>query len=471
MKIYFINPPADEGVKQVREGRCMQRAGAWTAIWTPISLALCAAVVRKEGIEVKLTDCIVEDISFPHLQKMIEGYRPELVVINAVTPSIESDLSTVRWIKKIDHHIKTAVIGIHGTALPDNCFEIEPELDYVVRGEPEYTVCDIALAIRDSKEIPTIAGISYQVSGEIFHNQERAAIKNLDELPFPAWDLIRRDKYRMPFTNKKFLLVATSRGCPYRCTFCADNAYYGKKLRLKSPQRVVDELAWDKEKFGIDEFLFWTESFTINKEFSQDVAEEIIKRGLKVSWVCNSRVDNVDKDMLKRFKEAGCWMIGYGVESGNQRVLDSVNKEIKLEQTVQAINLAKACGLDVTAHCILGFPGETKETVKQTIRFVKKLDIDFAQFYCAVPFPGSELYNLSRKKGWINTSNWRRFEQNYSVLNTGSITAEEIMRLRSKAIKAFYLRPKIIFRTLRRIKSWTGLKKFISMVKDFLTWV
>lgn len=471
MRVYFINPPAADGIKQVREGRCMQRAGAWTAIWTPVSLAISAALLRKEGREVKLSDCIAEEINFPHLKELTSSFQPDLAIINTATPSIASDLSTVEHLKSVVLRLKIAVIGIHGSALPENCFKIAPQLDFVIRGEPEYTIRDLALTIQNEGDFSKVEGISYKKDGKIIHNKERKPIEDLDELPFPAWDLIDRDRYRIPFTGKRFLLVATARGCPHRCTFCADRTYYGNRLRTRSPKKVAEELEFNKRGYGIDEFLFWSESFTINRNFAFSVAQEIIERNLKIRWVCNSRVDDVNKEMLKKFKEAGCWMIGYGVESGNQKVLDSVKKGTNIQQTIDAVNLAKAAGLEVTAHCIVGFPEDTKETIRETIRFVKDLDVDFAQFYCAVPFPGSELFEEAKKNKWINTDDWRSFEQNYSVLDTDNLKAEEIMTLRREAYRQFYLRPKIIFKTLKRIRSPKYLKNFIHMVKDFLTWI
>jgi len=471
MKVCFVNPPAADGVKQVREGRCMQRSGAWTAIWTPISLALCAQVVRKEGIDVKLSDCIIENIDFLDLQKMVREYLPQLIVLNVVTPSIESDLSTIKLIKEVDRNIKTAIIGIHGTALPEDCLKLSGDLDCVIRGEPEHAVRDIALAVKEKRDFSEIKGITYRADGRIINNPDREVIENLDELPFPAWDLIKKEKYKMPFTGNQFLLIATSRGCPYRCVFCADNTYYGRRLRLRTPKSIVDELEWNKREFHIKDFLFWTESFTINRDFSFGVAKEIIKRGLKIRWVCNSRVDNVDSEMLGVFKEAGCWMIGYGIESGSQKTLNMVRKGTTVEQAREAVAMAKDVGLKVTAHCVIGFPGETKKDIIKTIDFAKKINIDFAQFYCAVPFPGSELYNEAVEKGWINTKDWRMFEQNYSVLDTPLIKAQEIMALRNRAYREFYFRPKIVLKVILQINNLIRLKNLILMFREFYNWI
>ncbi len=472
MRVLLLNPPAADGVRQVREGRCMQRAGAWTAVWTPISLATCAAVLRRGGHEVRLRDCIVEDIDFNRLAYIVSAFRPGLVVFNAVTPAIVSDLSTARLVKAIAPQARCAAIGIHGTALPAETLDMEPALDIVVRGEPEITVAELA-AGRDNSSIP---GISWRANGTIAHNPDRPFVADLDELPFPAWDLIRTALYRMPFSGERFLLVGTGRGCPYSCAFCADHTYYGKRLRLRSAGSVADELQRNLRDFGVRDFLFWSESFTLSRRFAAALAEEVIRRRLPVRWVCNSRVDHVDRELLELLRRAGCWMIGYGIESGVQRILDSVRKGTTLEQARRAVAASHAAGLQVTGHCVLGFPGETRADVLQTIRFAVDLDLDFAQFYCAVPFPGSELYERARGAGWICSDDWSRFEQNFSVLDCRGAwprapTPEEIMQLRRAAYRRFYLRPRLIARTLKGTHSLQQFGRLAGGVRDFLTWV
>jgi radical SAM superfamily enzyme YgiQ (UPF0313 family) len=467
MRVLLVNPPAADGVRQVREGRCMQRAGAWTAVWTPISLATCAAVLRQRGHQVRLRDCIVESVGFDRLAHIIAAFGPDLLVFNAVTPSIISDLSTARLAKSLDPAILCAAIGIHGTALPRETLELEPALDLVVRGEPEMTVAELA----EGGDISAVAGVSWRADGALTHNPDRSFVQDLDQLPFPAWDLIQTDLYRMPFSGERFLLLGTGRGCPYRCTFCADRTYYGNRLRLRSPTSVADEIERNIRDFGIRDFLFWSESFTLSRRFACAVAEEIVRRRIEVRWVCNSRVDHVDRELLELFRRAGCWMIGYGIESGVQRILDSVRKGVTVEQARAAVAASHAAGLQVTGHCVLGFPGETRADILQTIRFARELDLDFAQFYCAVPFPGSELYDEARAAGWITTDHWSRFEQNFSVLTTPQLTAQEVMELRRAAYRRFYLRPNLIARTLKRTQSLQQFGRLAGAVKDFLTWV
>jgi len=466
-KIYLINPPAFEGVKMVREGRCMQRKGAWTSVWPPVSLALCGAILEKEEHIVKLSDCIVEEIDLPLLKEKIKEFKPDFVVINTATPSIIGDLELAKAVKEINYKTFVTAIGIHVTALANECLIMAPDLDCIIRGEPEMTVLDLVNNLEDEWE--EVDGISWKNRERILHNKDREPV-SMDSLPVPAWHLIDLKNYLMPFTLNPFVLVATGRGCPHPCNFCADHVYYGKKLRLPSPEKIVNELAYVQERYGINEFLFWSEAFTLNRKFAREVAKGIIEKNLKVCWVCNSRVDNVDYELLKLFKQAGCTMVGYGIESATQEILDNSKKGITLEQIKKAVEDTKKAGLDATGHCIIGLPGETKESIERTVKFTIDLKLDFVQYYCAVPFPGSQLYKQALKEGWINTSDWRKYEQNFSILNFPKISAEETMKLRKKAYKTFYSNPAVVFRTLKRLKSPAEWKNFIRMAREFVEW-
>ncbi len=466
----MVNPPAPQGVEMVREGRCMQRKGAWTAVWSPISLASIAATLEQEGFQCQLVDCIIEGLGIEGLLSRAKKYPPHLAVINTATPSIEADLKTAAMLKEAFPGITTLAIGIHVTALPDDCLEMEPDLDGIVRGEPELTIREAAERLRLKKSLAGVHGLSLRERDQIRHYPDRDSA-NLDKLPFPAWHLVKRDLYRMPFSNRPFLLVGTNRGCPYGCEFCADSTYYGRKIRLKSPERLVRELDWIKTKFGIRDFLFWAESFTLNPEWTKDVAKAIIKARLDIAWVCNSRPDQVDPELLERIHAAGCWMIGYGLESGSDEMLKAMNKKVTVDQNREAVLMAKRAHLDVTAHMVIGFPGETEDTIRKTIEFARSLPLDFAQFYCAVPFPGSRLYIEAKKQGWLNTTDWTLFEQNYSVLDLPTMSAHEIMQWRRKAYYSFYLSPRRLLNIPGRFMSRSGISQMWRMLREFRDWV
>ena len=468
MRAMMINPPAAAGVNMVREGRCMQRAGAWTAVWAPISLATIAAVLSREGIQCRLDDCIIEGVNTAGVLARAREFKPDLIVINTATPSIESDLDLATTLKAELPNAVTIAIGIHVSALPRESLALAPGLDAVVIGEPELTVRDAALAARDKKPISGIPGIG--VRGKQKTPAPAREPADLDALPMPAWDLVKTDLYRLPFSGRPFLLLGTSRGCPYTCRFCADAAYYGRRLRVKSPGRIVAELQTARDKYRVSDFLFWAESFTLRREWTQAVLEEIIRADLGIRFVCNSRADHVDPGLLELLRRAGCWMIGFGLESGNQGILDIMGKNITVEQNRQAVLWAKAAGLQVTAHLALGYPGETAETIADTIRFARRLPLDYAQFYCVVPFPGSRMFQLCLDQELFIDEPWERFEQNFSIISTPELSAAEVMAWRSRAYRSFYLRPSRVWRVLRHEVGLRGLPRFLRMMWDFRAW-
>jgi len=449
----------------------MQQEGAWTTVWPPLSLALISSLLEREDWEVQLLDCGVEGIDMDGLRRKMSEFGPDFIVFTTATPTIVGDLLVARLAKEVCPGSKVACFGIHVTVFPEESFCLARDLDYIVRGEPEFTFRELAQAVKGERPISKISGVSYQGSGGLVHNPDRGFPDRLDELPFPAWHLINPIHYRLPFSGRPFLLITPARGCPYQCIFCAAMTYYGRKLRYHSPERVVEEMKWIKDKFGVEDLLFWSEVFNARRDFVLAVCDEIERKDVRLNWVCSNRVDQVDREVLKRIRRAGCWMISYGIESGCQEILDRSKKGANLEQTRKAVCLAKEAGLEVVGHFVLGLPGETRETIKETFRFAKGLGLDYAQFYCAVPLPGTSLYDLARSSGWLSTSDWTGFEQNFSVMNLPGLSSTEVMKLRKKAYKDFYLRPRRIIRVLRKIKGFREVRGLFKKALDFSAWI
>lgn len=470
MRIYLVNPPADNGIQMVREGRCMQRKGAWAAVWPPVTLSTMAGMLKRKGFTVKLSDCIVENITYQGLKDKIAEVRPDLVVINTATASIYSDLKCVKIVKSVSQQIKTIVFGLHVTVLPDEAFSLASELDYVIRGEAEFCLLELVSALKNRCDITEIKGLSYRDKHNIRHNADRGFDDNLNDLTMPAWEFINVNNYRLPLSGEPFLLVTTSKGCPHACLFCPAKPFYGRKLRFRNFSAVVDEMEYVKKKYGVKQFLIWSESFTENREYVFSLCNEIIRRKLDVSWVCNSRVDRVDIELLKIIKRAGCWMVGYGIESGVQEILDNTKKGITVGQIERAVDLAKKAGLEITAHVIFGLPGETIATGRRTIKWLKRLGLDFIQVYCVVPWPSSPLYDIAKKNNWLRTDDWRLFEQNHSIMDIETISSKEVESLRRRAFWEFYLSPGNIVRVLKKIRL-SNLKESIGMIREFISWI
>ena len=343
--------------------------------------------------------------------------------------------------------------------------------DAVIIGEPEATALEFARAAADGKKLDGISGIVYRNGKKIIRNSPRPPIEDLDSLPFPAWDLVNRDLYRMPLTNRRFLLITTARGCPHACDFCADTTFYGRKLRARSPAKVADEMEHVREKYGINEFLFWSESFTLDRKHAEAMADELIRRGGGFRWVCNSRVDGVDDALVLKFRDAGCWMIGFGFETGDEATLRRMKKGTTLRQAEEAVAACRRHGVEATGHFVIGYPGETEESAGRTAEFAKKLNLDFAQFYCAVPFPGSPLYERAKAKGWLATNDWRKFEQNMCVLKVDGATPEDVEKWRRSAYLKFYANPARALKILGRIRSPGDAMGIIKGLREFISWI
>jgi radical SAM superfamily enzyme YgiQ (UPF0313 family) len=330
-------------------------------------------------------------------------------------------------------------------------------------------------AVEKGRNLGEVLGISFKAKdGTVVHNEDRPFNENLDDLPFAARHLLENARYTLPVINEPYTLIITSRGCPYACIYCTAHQYYGKKLRLRSAENVVDEMQECLEKQSIRNFTMWSDTFNQNRKFVMEVCAEIKKRGLekKIRWMANSRVDHVDAEVLKEMRSSGCIGVSYGVESGVEEILKNMKKGATAEQARVAVRLTKEAGIEVLTHIIFGLPGETLDTINETIRYVKELDPDYAQFYCAIPFPKTELEEMGKKNGWITTEDYAKYELNQPILNLPTLSVEDLQKARSRAYREFYLRPAYILKRLRKIKSLKDLMVNYRQARDFIqSWI
>jgi len=457
MKVLILNPPNPDHEKYVREGRCEQRASSFQYLMVPISLPSIAGLLRERGLDVKIVDCVAEEYDSQKTIKIIKKYDPGLIIFNIATVTYEGDKNFMALVRKAQPKAHLTAIGIHVTALAMETL-IDTKLDSVIRGEPEMTALKLAIALQQEKSLKKIKGLSCKGNPSLINNQARPMISDLDTLPFPARDLINNKLYKMPVYNRPYTLIITSRGCPNGCSFCTASLYYGSKIRMRSPENILAEIKEVLQVHKIKDITFWADTFTYNRNFVFKLCQAIIDSGLKFRWMCNARVDKVDLEMLQIMKKAGCEIVSYGVESGVQKILDRVGKNITLKQIRQAFLWTRKAGLESAAYIIFGLPGETKKTIQETMRFVKKINPDYIQFYSAIPYPGTKFYKEAFEKDWIVTSNWEDFEQGKNIISTPQLSVEELAKLRKMAYLQFYLRPVYI---------WGRLKVFIKKPKDF----
>ncbi len=443
MKILIANLPSFKGKMFVKEGRCSQSKKFWNTIWPPYSLVSLAAVLEQSGNKVRVYNYPADSLKLTDFSEFIKEFSPDAVIASCTTPTITDDLAAASLIKRLSPQTKIIFFGIHGSVFFEDILQNSPFVDFIIRGEPEITARELIAFLKGEPGLKCkdIRGLVWRDMDTVISNEDRPLISNLDDLPFPAWHLVDIRKYKLPFIGKPYLLVVPGRGCVDKCLFCYAHKYYGRKNRRHSAERMIKEMIYYRQRFGINRFFFWTENFTQDRKFLGEMLDLMLERRLDVRWSCNSRVDTADFALFKKMKKAGCQMIAFGVESGNQNILDAARKEITLEQIETAFARAHKAGLQTIANCIFGLPGESQATMRQTMKFLERLNPTYAQFYTAVPRPGSEFYELACRKNWLESADWSRFHQGDYVLNIDGLRGPEVTAFISRARIGFYLKP------------------------------
>jgi radical SAM superfamily enzyme YgiQ (UPF0313 family) len=463
MRTYFLNPSIGENEKYIREGRCMQKASSWVAIWPPLALATLASMAEKR-VPVRLVDGNVESLTITGLLADIKEFGPDLIVINTGFPSIDADMGVAKDIKEALPDIKILAFGVYFALLEKEGFLNYPFLDFGIAGEPEDTFDEIICALDEKrKDFDRIKGLIYKDDSGVHITGERPLIDNIDKIPFPDRSLLKNDRYRLPHNNKPFTLINSARGCPYKCIYCIVCPYYGRKVRNHSVGYIIDEIKHCVNKYNIHEILFWEEIFTIDKNRVMALCEAILKNNLSINWAATTRVDRLDEELLTMMKRAGCYLLGLGIESGDQTILDNAKKGMTIADIRKAVDLCKKAGVKTMGHFIFGLPGESRETANNTIKFMLELGLDYMQCYCAVPYPKTELGQLAKKNNWIRADKWSMYDfGGSSILCTDTMNPEEVEYFRKKAFRRFYFRPLYILKTIRQIRfsQLFGLLKF-----------
>lgn len=391
----------------------------------PLGLCYLGAVLEKEGFEVEILDLLVSRFSIKKIVDRLKEFKPEIAGAGPITINYPTALRALEVCK--EHGAITVIGGCHVSFYDMEALGEAPYLDIVVSGEGEYTLLDIV----KGKDLRNIDGITYREDGEIVKNPPRKLIENLDELPFPAKHLVPLSKYR---AYKTGCAMMTSRGCPYSCTFCVGGKMVGRKPRFRDIKLCIDELEEIVYHYGFDIVNVVDDLLTINHKRVFALCDEIIERGIKVQWTAFSRVDTVTKELLSKMKEAGCIFILYGVESGNQRILDLAKKRTTLEKIRKGVSLSNEVGIVTLSSFILGLPGETEETVRESLEFGKSLGNQYG-FHILTPYPGTEIREKAEELGLkILHNDWLRYDANQAITETNDVSAEYI----NKVAKEFY---------------------------------
>ena len=438
--ITLVNPPYPSGSHQHPP-------------FTPLGLGYLAAFLEKAQYKIDVIDCQALRLTHEGFRSEIAKRQPDIVGITSTTLTYKSGLQIAKITKETHPNCLTLMGGSHVSFWDTEALQECTELDIVVRKEGENTMLELAEKVEAGKSFHDVLGITYRKNGKPVKNPDRPYIENLDALPFPAHHLWPIERLRKHGTV--IFPLVTSRGCVYWCDFCTAVRMFGRRYRMRSPKNVVDEIEYLQKKFGAHQFTFYDDAFTVDQERAAEICREITSRKLKIEWDCETRVDMVTKDLLRTMKEAGCFAVWLGVESGSQPVLDAMRKGITPAQTIKAFKWAKEAGLMTVANVILGFPGETKETVWETITFIDRIKPDDVGYYIATPYPGTPLYEQVVKEGLLTTTDFNKFDTATPVFKMGTMTGEELRELRERAFQRFYLRPRYFFSMLGRGRFWS----------------
>lgn len=444
MKPLFLNPPTFEDFDGGAGAR-YQASREVTSFWYPTWLCFPAAMIEGS----RVVDAPVQKFN---LEKCLEIAKDfDLVVMYTSTPTLKIDIETARRIKAQKPATVTVLTGPHVTILPEESLKAGiGAIDIVCRGEFDYAVKELC----EGREWERVEGISFQRDGKVTHTPDRPILTDLDALPFVA-PIYKRDlpisEYVIPHFKSPYVAIYTSRGCPAKCTFCLwPQTYSGQKMRTRSPQSVYEEVKWIKENLPeVKDISFDDDTFSADKKHARTVAELI--KPLNVSWVINARA-NCDYETLKVMREAGLHHVIVGFESGSAQILKNIKKGVTKEQAIQFVKDCKKLGITIHGAFIMGLPGETRETIKETIAYAKMLDLESIQVSLASPYPGTEFYEQCKKEGWIASDAYiDDTGHQMCIINYPHLSNAEIFKAVEEFYNKFYFRPKYILRSIGRM--------------------
>lgn len=457
MRVLLINPPYKES----------------TYTSPPLGLAYIASVLRRSGHEPSILDCPALRLDYGDIARAVRDFRPGLVGITAMTPVIREAIESAKAVKSASD-VPIVLGGPHASIMPGETLKNVKEIDFIARGEGEMIIRDLVNTLDRGGGIDRVKGLSFRMGTRIRHNPAMPLINDLDSLPFPARDLLPMGRYRQHIGHpSSFATMVTTRGCPYSCTFCT-KAVFGHIYRARSPENMMGEIEQILDRYRVKEIVFYDDTFTVNRKRVLDFCRLMRERGIRVKWKCEARVNLVDQELLSAMAGAGCYVIAYGVESGNPELLKAISKGFTREQVVRAFNMTKNVGIETLGYFMIGIPGETRETIKETLDFALKLDPDYAQFSIATPYPKTELYAQAKKKCLLEKTDWKSYsyfgDSATPVMRTEELSTEDLKEELKKVTKSFYLRRRYVLRKLFRMRNFHELKRNVSGLRAVLRW-
>lgn len=454
MKVMLINP-----------------GGGYPHEYPPLGLLYIASSLRNAGYDVHFYDEGAET-KLPPLIEYLKTVQPDICGFSLYTTNVINSFNLIRDVKKHFKKCRIVVGGPHATAVPQRTLKECPEIDYLVLGEGELAIVELLKALVGRKSVADIEGLCFRNNSRTICTPPRKFIKNLDTIDFPTYDLIKKFRYRydpLEIGEKVGTLIA-SRGCPFKCNFC-NKAVFGSTYRRRSPENVIQEMEFLCRDFKIDEFYFMDDLFAFNSKWIQKFCQLLRERNIRLPWRCLERAGALSKQDYMMMKENGCYVIQLGVESGNQKILDSIGKCITIDEIRNTFSTAREAGLDIFGYFIFGHRDDNRKTIKETLNFAIDLKCDFISFFTLVPFPGTKVNSFVNKKDRYNWArmqylNWNR---KISPISICSVSSDDLARYEEQAYMEYfgrfgYLFNNIIFHRdkliLKKIKMQFWIRNF-----------
>lgn len=452
MDALLINPP-----QSFRPGNIWEKIRGCTP---PLGLALLASILERSGYRAGILDGNAETLDDEELSHRLERIKadsgePGWVGITSSTNTFPAAVRIAGLARRSFPGAKIVLGGVHATVFPEEALAT-PAVDFVVRGEGEAAL----LSLLRGEPPETIPGLSLRGGDRILHTPERGSFTDLGTLPLPAYHLLPMHLYRPALGSHRRLPaigIVISRGCPGRCTFCYGH-HLGRVTRYRPVASVIDEIRLLQKSWGIREVSFYDDTFTARPGYVVELCEAILAGGIDLTWSCFSRVDFVTEELLRLMKRSGCHQICFGIESGSEEILRTIHKRISLPRARQALAWTRRAGIETRATFMLGNPGETAETLEQTLRLALELDPDIALFNITTPFPGTEMYAWADEHGYLTTKAWECYDYSRPVMRLPSLSEEELLRFYSLCYRRFYRRGGYLLGRLLRVRTLDDLR-------------
>jgi len=498
LDVLLVNPPTPDGGLWIRTQHRVGRRSRENMVWPQVSLAQMAALLYPT-YSVKVIDANAERMSWGEFSELLDKYQPRYYLTHVTAPTLENDMYGC-FLAKARRAI-TIAFGTHVTPIPRETMRAYPALDYSLVGEPDLTLRDLLdhlegkiadrppeieklfedhdpeyeAATNEEGEIDlrAVKGIAWRDGDQVTVNAPRPFIKDLNDLPMPKHELLPLDKYRMPLIKGPFTFIVTSRGCSAGCTYCIKHVSYQYGVRLRSPELLVEEMKILKD-LGVRNIHMYADLFTVHRDQVIELCKLMVAEELDINWTCNSRVDYVDQEMLEWMAKAGCWYITWGIESGNEQILKNVHKGAYPDKAERALHWAKNAGIKNWGYFIIGLPGETEETIRQTIDFAKRLPLDIALFHVAAPYPGTPFFFEVVENQWFRPgTRWEQVDmEEGTVLDYPHLSAEELLDWQRRAFREWALRPGPMWNYLKMLLSdFNTFKTALDVGLQHLDWI